>query len=262
MTSGEIIKLLEAKHTKDLFVAECKNGSSWFTRGLLMLDALVIKRSWSNPLTTGYEIKVSRNDFVRDDKWPKYLDYCNEFYFVCPPDIIQPNELADGVGLYWVSKQGKRLFLKKKAAYRKLEIPSELYLYILMCRTKIVDSTYILGVQQEPVEYWRRWLKEKAEKRDIGYRVSESIRRIVQERIEQVSDENDRIRRENEGLQEIKDYCEKLGIKRFDRWGGMNRIQEAASGMPSEFLPNLDSTIQLLTQFKRKITDDPKPGRE
>jgi len=104
MNAKDIIKLLAQKHARDLFVSECKNGSTWFTEGGLRLDAWVMKRSWASPLTIGYEVKVSRQDFLSDSKWHGYLDYCNEFYFVCPPELIQPNELPPKRVLYWTSK--------------------------------------------------------------------------------------------------------------------------------------------------------------
>jgi len=49
--------------------------------------------------TKGYEIKVSRSDFLGDDKWDNYLKYCNYFYFVAPKGLIGKHELPDGVGL-------------------------------------------------------------------------------------------------------------------------------------------------------------------
>ena len=49
----------------------------------------------------GYEIKVSRSDFVNDTKWQDYLPYCHQFYFVCPPDLIQPDELPKEIGLMY-----------------------------------------------------------------------------------------------------------------------------------------------------------------
>jgi len=139
MTADDILKLLEKKHWKDVFVPGCKNGSTWFTQGLLVLDAWVMKRSWSHPISIGYEIKISREDFYADKKWVKYLDYCNEFYFVCPNKLIEPEELPTNAGLYYVSRNYKRLYQRKKSTYRNIQIPEELYRYILMCRAKILN---------------------------------------------------------------------------------------------------------------------------
>lgn len=132
-----ILKLLEKKHNKDVFVSHCKNGSTWGTCGLLILDAWVMKRSWINPCVIGYEIKTSRSDFLNDTKWEGYLDYCNAFYFVCPPQIITKEELPVEAGLYYTSKNIKMLYIQKPSKYRNIPIPEEIYRYILMCRTVI-----------------------------------------------------------------------------------------------------------------------------
>lgn len=134
---SDIIKLLEKKHKNDVFVSHCKNGSTWGTRGLLILDAWVMKRSWVNPLVIGYEIKTSRNDFINDTKWKKYLDYCNAFYFVCPPQIIKKEELPIEAGLYYTSKNVKMLYIQKPSLYRAIPIPEEIYRYILICRAVV-----------------------------------------------------------------------------------------------------------------------------
>ena len=51
------------------------------------------------------EIKSCRADFEGDNKWPEYLDYCDEFYFAVAPTFpceLLPTEegliLADGFG--------------------------------------------------------------------------------------------------------------------------------------------------------------------
>ncbi len=54
--------------------------------------------------TSGYEVKISRSDFVADDKWQEYLPFCNKFYFVCPPDLIKLSELPPETGLIYVEQ--------------------------------------------------------------------------------------------------------------------------------------------------------------
>jgi len=34
-----------------------------------------------NPACTGYDIKISRSDFLGDEKWTGYLPLCNLLYF-------------------------------------------------------------------------------------------------------------------------------------------------------------------------------------
>jgi hypothetical protein len=47
----------------------------------------------------GFEVKVSRSDFVGDDKWQTYLHYFNIFAFVTPPGLINPKELPPEIYL-------------------------------------------------------------------------------------------------------------------------------------------------------------------
>jgi len=46
-----------------------------------------------------YEIKSSRGDFLCDQKWERYLDYCTHFSFVAPAGAIFRWELGRDVGL-------------------------------------------------------------------------------------------------------------------------------------------------------------------
>jgi hypothetical protein len=73
-------------------------------------DLWWMKPSQRKQDTVGIEIKVSRADFVADKKWPHYLGYCEKFYFACPEGLIQPDELAPGVGLIWVHESGATSF--------------------------------------------------------------------------------------------------------------------------------------------------------
>ncbi|HEY0797748.1 MAG TPA: MmcB family DNA repair protein [Candidatus Baltobacteraceae bacterium] len=46
-----------------------------------------------------YEIKSSRADFLRDDKWERYLPFCTHFAFVAPAGMIARWELNREIGL-------------------------------------------------------------------------------------------------------------------------------------------------------------------
>ena len=137
----EIRKLLEKKHSKDIIVFECKNGQTWDTKELRILDAWVLKRTY-NPLTfIGYEIKENRYDFEQDQKWTRYLDLCHEFYFVCPAGLIKSVDLPSYyIGLIWATKS--RLHIKRKAERINPDMNkvNKLLLYILMSRIKIIGA--------------------------------------------------------------------------------------------------------------------------
>ncbi len=50
------------------------------------------------------ELKTCREDFLADNKWEKYMDYCDYFYFMCPPEVIRPKEIGKNAGLIWLNK--------------------------------------------------------------------------------------------------------------------------------------------------------------
>lgn len=114
ITAASILNKLSARHARDIAVAECPLAP-W---GGLRADLWVLRPSWTKPMTTIYEIKVSRSDFVRDDKYQRYLPYCNVFNFATAPDIVDPSELPDGVGLLEVTKTGTMMRVVRKAAWR------------------------------------------------------------------------------------------------------------------------------------------------
>jgi hypothetical protein len=176
MNASDILSLLKDRHHKDIFIAGCKNGPTGTADGLVILDAWAMTKSWANLSFFGYEIKVSRSDFLRDQKWRRYLDLCDQFYFVCPYGMIQPNELPSEAGLIWVSKGGSRLFTKKKAPQREITVPVGILLYIMMWRaTFTIDERDATNSEAR----WKRWLERRMEQRSLGAEVSRSIRARV-----------------------------------------------------------------------------------
>jgi len=173
ITAADILKLLEQRHADDVFVAECKNGPSQNTSHL-RLDAWVLRRSWAKPCVWGYEIKVSRSDFLADNKWRGYLPLCNEFYFVAPTGVIKPDELPQEAGLLLVTSTAARLWTKKKAPHRDIEIDTNIFRYVLISRA-VITSDPVYTEEQSGVDYWRRWLARSEQKREIGCRVSRAL---------------------------------------------------------------------------------------
>jgi len=141
LTAGKIARLLRDKHWQydHICVKECGVGCRNGEPGR-RLDFLAMKRSHTSPTLFGYEIKINRQDFTNDAKWEDYLEYCNCFYFVCPDDLIDPDELPSEVGLIYVTyveKWGKfRLEKVRDAVHRPIEPPVGLFVSILINRFK------------------------------------------------------------------------------------------------------------------------------
>ncbi len=71
-----------------------------FTYGGLRVDAAVVdvRTRWIR----GFEIKMSRSDWVRDEKWMHYAEFLSSLSVVCPAGLIQPSELDGPFGLLWI----------------------------------------------------------------------------------------------------------------------------------------------------------------
>lgn len=67
----------------------------------IRLDALFV--NCHKRYIRGFEFKATREDFVRDRKWWKYLKYCNTFTFVTLPGLIKPEDLDSKTGLIYLS---------------------------------------------------------------------------------------------------------------------------------------------------------------
>ena len=246
ISASDIINLLNKKYPVEKFltVPECKIGSTWFKSMCSRFDFWVMARSWAHPQFIGCEVKVNRQDFIRDTKWPSYLDYCTEFYFVSPPGIIAPEEVPEQAGLMVCTKNCKKIITKKKAPVRDVQIPHSIFIYILMCRTRITEDT-----GRPMADLWKDRLKEMQSNKRLGHEVAFTIRHQVEKKVRAVLDENRKLHEENEKLQVVKDCMENLGISTDDfRFGGRytveRKLKEALSGIPFD-LP------QYLKQIER-----------
>lgn len=236
LTANNLIALLHDKHPVDKFLAieECKTGSTWFQYRCPRLDMWVMARSWAHPRFIGYEVKISRSDFLNDTKWTDYLDYCTEFYFVAPPNVIEITEVPEQAGLLVATKNCKRLLTKKKAPVRNIEIPQSLLIYILMCRTQIVGD---MSLTRPTIAIWQERLKQLKSNRKLGSDIAWQIRLQVEKRVKAVQDENRLVRTENERFRDIKEFIESKGVTINDisnRWGGVkeDKLTEIITGLP------------------------------
>ena len=260
LTAQEIIDLLAVRHSSDVFVPECKDGPTQQSTHF-RLDAWAMLKSWTNPTTFGYEVKVSRSDFIGDNKWQAYLPLCSDFYFVCQQGLILPDELPAEVGLIYATGNGGRLFTKKKAQRRHIEIPENMFRYILMCRARITREHYD---RESPREAWKNWLAEKVEDRELGYMVSDGIRKTVEEKIKAVSRENERLTSTIQAYDRLREWLASLGISEGDSqhfYSIRNRMEKLKEALPSDLRSTLGNTIRSLQRLEDQIEEisNPKP---
>ena len=212
ITADMIVKLLALKHSDDIFVSECKDGPTVYGSSR-RLDGWAMIKSWARPSFIGYEIKVSRGDFLQDEKWTDYLDYCTQFYFVCPKGVVDIEELPKGIGLIHVASTGTRLYTKRKATPKQIDMEKldGIFRYILMNRCKIVGTTFNQIQRRSDKEYWTQWLENKKIDDAFGYNVSKAIRQIVDEQIKKVGHENDKLKVQIEIYQNLHDKLVECG---------------------------------------------------
>ena len=254
MNSRQVIELLRKRHIEDLFVEECKDGPTQ-TGHHRRLDAWVMSRSWVNFRTYGYEVKVSRSDFLGDQKMTDYIPLCNCFYVVCPAGVVKSeNELPDEAGLLLVTSNETRLITKRRAKFRQIEDPINLYRYILMARTQIVRTTQY--IEEDRLAYWRNWLDNKTITKDLGHRVSKNLARSIKKTILDVQEENKRLKEQNDGLLEVKQKIEALGLSPDSpRWSLIRELDKHKNGYASEVELEIQQVLYTMRNATRRLEE-------
>ena len=248
-----ILGLLSSKHSEDVFISECKTGSSSSYGGCPRLDAWVMRKSWANPCITGYEIKVDRSDFLNDKKWISYLPFCNEFYFVCPSKLIVVDEIPSNAGLLWVASAGTRLFIKKKAPYRDVEIPDSIFRYIMMWRSHIEKE----GIRSFcSRDFWKNWMKEKEQKVNFGYQCGKRIQKVIEEKIDDVEKKNRILKNQIDQYDNVKETLKRLGFDPntyFSSYQVNKKLEELVAGIPRDLQRGLTSLMESLSSFQTEL---------
>lgn len=238
----EIKHALSKKHWDDFFLTEVKNGPTQLAKSgeLAIMDALAVKKSWVKPCITGYEVKVSRQDFLNDSKWPAYKNMCHRFYFACPKGLIQPDELPDDVGLIWFNPETNSLYTRKKSKFRDIEMPADMFYYIIMNRLENVKHPFFTSKR----EYFEEYLNDKVSSRKLGMMVkSKMINNMAEFDKEKVELQRkvDQLKNETELLNKIKEQMRKHGL-RTGNWMIEDELERAlSSSLPPNFLDKLQT---------------------
>lgn len=78
---------------------------TWDNR--LRVDMLLIDthKRWLR----GFEIKLTKADFLNDYKWTQYTEFCSSITIVCPAGLIKKEEIEHPFGLLWITQDNQRL---------------------------------------------------------------------------------------------------------------------------------------------------------
>lgn len=223
----EIKKALARRHSdksKWAIFFEVKNGPTHYAKELLIMDALAIKKSWVNPCFQGYEIKTSRSDFLQDEKWRGYLNYCHKFYFVCPKGMISRKEIEnmdENVGLIYYSEDyaNCNLHTMKAPVLSNQEIPpAEMLYYIII--SKLESDRYPFFSTKK--EFFKNWLKEKKDNKKLAMRLEGEIGNILYEQQRKIDKIEAQKKRLDERQEQIEKVLEFLSEKGLSKWNHKN----------------------------------------
>lgn len=125
MTSDRIVKLLENKHSGDTwaFFSELRTCTGHLYKPCY-IDCYAAGLWEKNRGFIAYEIKVARNDFLKDIqefnlKQSDAIANSSQFYYVCPQKLIDPSEVPEVCGLMWADAGGVKI--KKVAPIREMK---------------------------------------------------------------------------------------------------------------------------------------------
>lgn len=223
VTAPQVLRALRARHSGDIFVPECNLGSA--IRGCRRIDAFAMPKSWSPLRTIGYEIKVSRPDFLKDNKWHEYIGFVHELWFACPWGLIDKAEIPDGIGLLWLNKGGK-MVRKRKAVRHIADSPKiiDTMAYILMSRAKITEPRN--GITESPptADDWADYYEGRTAHREIGRKVSEYIAK----KCGKVAAENQELKARADKIDSIRCKLREVGLDpdRLFSWSLQSKVDE------------------------------------
>jgi len=116
--AGEVLRALQGRHDPAkgwVFLIEAPMDIGG---GSHAVDAWAINCFASqNHRRVGYEVKVSRSDFLGEMKKPgktaRSARFCTSFYFACPAGLLLPEDVPDPYGLVHVFEKGTTRVVKK-----------------------------------------------------------------------------------------------------------------------------------------------------
>lgn len=125
MTTPELLEKLHAYYKAKpsgswAFITQLRNGTGWNST-TRTADAMAMGLWPSSGLKlVGFELKVSRSDWLHEvkqpDKHQEMKQFCDEWYLVVPSEnILKEGELPDDWGLMVASGRGRTIKVKKQA---------------------------------------------------------------------------------------------------------------------------------------------------
>lgn len=193
MTADDIRYFLRLKYSKTWAFYEEFRPFTGFAGNVNQIDAVALGLYEKNKKIVAFEIKVDRADFLKDvsmfnHKHRFALEISNEFYYVCPWDLIDKSEVPDIAGLLYINK-GHKIQNKKVA---KLRVKDDLPLCFV--QAFLQNSKKRVNYADIPVQYLgRNWTQkdfieeidkrvEKASKLHFDWKIKEEVNEKLKEK--------------------------------------------------------------------------------
>jgi hypothetical protein len=247
---SRIHALLARRHSDAIYVPECKMGQA----GTRTLDAWVLLPTWSPLTSIGYEIKVSRSDWTRDQKFMEYRPVCHLLMIAAEPGVVKLSELPEGVGLLEAAGKGdgSRLMMRVKPArvepdHRAL---SNLMAHVLMWRSRVQHRNDRTETREDRAARWQRWLDDKVVWREIGYHTGRKMR----DQIDNANAAKSDAERRAASLEEAVIVLRELGVTELAGASSVRyQIERVMRDQSPEAIKTVDAAIAALSRFKGSI---------
>lgn len=252
-TAGQVLKLLRARFTEDYFcTSEIGLG-----RGGQRADFLALRPSHARPDVVICEVKVSRADFMGDNKWTGYLPFCTRFFFVTAPGVATKDEIAKDAGWMELTTNGARLVTRKAAPALRGELEPKHEAQVL----RSIIHRHFYGTHRDPdvsreerIEAWSRFV----ETRDKAHVTGHLARRAVREHILKADKAVVDARRTLEAFQQTEHLLKGMGISP-DRMERAHRngvlANELRNAFAREFGGEATQQVAEIERASRHFTD-------
>jgi hypothetical protein len=255
ITSYDVKKALQIHCYKDFFITEVKSGPTQIDQyELKILDAMSIAKSWVHPCVKGFEVKVSRSDFLRDPKWYTYFPLVNEFYMVCPERMIEREEIPTTCGLLWYRPHSKTIVTKQKATYTGGQPTADMLMYVIMNKLDS-DRTPFFSLKAEQIS---EYLRCKEDKKHIGYILSTKMAQRVaelEEKLHNYEEFESDAKRVRSVLDEIDKVLKKHGTTYWSSYRDDGRAQKIEELLTKPYPKELDTVASGLHQALDAVED-------
>jgi hypothetical protein len=211
--SYEIVTALNKRYERDScgFFSEVPTGHD--VNGDLRLDGVNLQRSGQDLHVQGFEVKISRSDFLRDNKYHLYGQYVNALTLVCPSGMIQREEVPEHTGLMWYTPSSRSLRYRRKPTW-DMSADTQAVRNSILTRLAWHDtgSRYL-----EHYETAQQYLDEKADWKNVGhYLGTKMAKRIEQLEYQKAGSKNEEERIKAERYDKLIRILRKHGYTVYD----------------------------------------------